>query len=139
MRRHERKLREKEAEEESREETRRRTEEGKGTNAVGGSWRRNDYRPRTYSLPAIISSTNATKSIEFKSPKIFSCADPQLDSNSIHSFTYPMIMYYLNSNVMCPAPSLSISCWQKFRIRTLKNELVISTKVVRNVEWNNAN
>jgi len=46
-----------------REETRRRTEEGKSTNAVGGSWRRNDYRPRTHSLPAIISSTNATKSI----------------------------------------------------------------------------
>lgn len=46
-----------------REETRRTTEEGKGTNAVGGSWRRNDYRPRTHSLPAIISSTNATKSI----------------------------------------------------------------------------
>lgn len=46
-------------------------EEGEGeptkprvdTDAVGGSWRRNDYRPRTYSLPAIISSTNASKSI----------------------------------------------------------------------------
>lgn len=33
------------------------------TDAVGGSWRRNDYRPETYSLPAIISSTNAFKSI----------------------------------------------------------------------------
>lgn len=36
---------------------------GVDTDAVGGSWRRNDYRPRTYSLPAIISSTNASKSI----------------------------------------------------------------------------
>lgn len=83
--------REKAARERSRREvgrrTRRRTEEGKDTNAVGGSWRRNDYRPRTHSLPAIISSTNATKSIEFESPKISSCTDPQLDTNSIHSFT----------------------------------------------------
>lgn len=63
-RRDERKPREKGAEEEPDEETRWRTVEGKGTNAVGGSWRRNDYRPRTHSLPAIISSTNTTKSIE---------------------------------------------------------------------------
>lgn len=47
-----------------REETRWRTRmEGEDTNAVGGSWRRNDYRPRTHSLPAIILSTNAAKSI----------------------------------------------------------------------------
>lgn len=71
-RRHERKPREKGTEEESGEETRWRTEEGKGTNAVGGSWRRNDYRPRTHSLPAIISSTNATKSIESSLRKISS-------------------------------------------------------------------
>jgi len=63
-RRYERKPGKKEAEEKLGEETRWRTVEGKGTNAVGGSWRRNDYRPRTHSLPAIISSTNATKSIE---------------------------------------------------------------------------
>lgn len=55
--------REKAARERSREK-KRDGERWKGTNAVGGSWRRNDYRPRTHSLPAIISSTNATKSIE---------------------------------------------------------------------------
>lgn len=64
-RRHERKAREKGArrDRERRSETMRRRGRRGYTNAVGGSRRRNDYRPRTHSLPAIISSTNATKSI----------------------------------------------------------------------------
>ena len=95
-------------------ETRWRTVEGKGTNAVGGSWRRNDYRPRMHSLPAIISSTNATKSIGVKSPKIFSCTDPLLNINSLHFFTYAMIIYYLNSNAVYIFNSRVTRCRQKF-------------------------
>jgi len=63
-----RKMQRREAREKGREGAARRrarwgTEVSEGTNAVGGCWRRNDYRPRTHSLPAIISSTNATKNI----------------------------------------------------------------------------
>ena len=122
-----RKPREKGVEEEL-DETRWRTVEGKGTNAVGGSWRRNDYRPRMHSLPAIISSTNATKSIGVKSPKIFSCTDPLLNINSLHFFTYAMIIYYLNSNAIYIFNSRVTRCRQKFQLVYMLIDIVFFIK-----------
>lgn len=90
-----------------REETRWRTwMEGEGTNAVGGSWRRNDYRPRTHSLPAIISSTNATKSIR----RVSESGKYLLDSiliPSTHLHKHNDYVRHLNLNVVCP---IRVSC-----------------------------
>lgn len=127
--------REKGARERCREEaegegTRRRMKEGEGTNAVGGSWRRNDYRPRTHSLPAIISSTNATKSIESLNrrslPLARACMRARANTQiyrarytdfppRVCSFTY-MQSLHATFKFKCRVLIPRVTCRQKFRI-----------------------
>lgn len=139
-RRHGRKPREKGAEEEPGEGARWRTEEGKGTNAVGGSWRRNDYRPRTHSLPAIISSTNAAKSIGAESPKNLLSQIPRLDTPIPSALFRDYVLFKFKCRVLfkfkCPVLSLSLSrlaCRQKFRIAyiLIDTAIFIESLIVR--------
>lgn len=58
-----------------------------------------------------------------ESPKVSSRTDPRPDTNSVHFFTYTLITYYLNSNVVYSI--LVSTCRQKFRIAYILIDVAI--------------